>query len=178
MWRRPLNAFLKERIRALGSPCDSPDSSYISGANNAFADTLSPDECKYLEVFYLLANFTEMRSYKDSVVSGIVPPDNVVVDRNQPSGFLSFDSVFPNPTNSVANISYNLPRDGLVNIALCDMFGREVFNQNQVGRQGQNVRQINMSGYASGTYFYRLNYITNGLLEPNKFTWQPITVVK
>ncbi|MCU0422878.1 MAG: T9SS type A sorting domain-containing protein [Bacteroidia bacterium] len=69
-------------------------------------------------------------------------------------------SVYPNPTNSTAQISYNLPVAAPVNIELFDITGRvigELFNGTQTG----GVQEVQLDrakfGLQSGVYFIKIN---------------------
>jgi PKD repeat protein len=64
---------------------------------------------------------------------------------------------YPNPFNPVTTIKYQLPKDGLVKIAVYDVLGKEVkslVNGNQTA--GAYEVRLDASSLASGVYFYRM----------------------
>jgi hypothetical protein len=67
--------------------------------------------------------------------------------------------VYPNPTQNIVNIGYNLPAAGTVNIVLKDILGRSL-QQMPMGKQdaGNHNLRLDLSGYAAGIYFYTVNY--------------------
>ncbi|MFA7361609.1 MAG: T9SS type A sorting domain-containing protein [Candidatus Kapaibacterium sp.] len=65
---------------------------------------------------------------------------------------------YPNPFNPVTKINFDLPENGLVNIRLYDMLGREVaVIVNEVRNAGYHTVQFDASKLSSGIYFYRMN---------------------
>ncbi len=65
---------------------------------------------------------------------------------------------YPNPFNPVTKINFDLPENGLVNIRLYDMLGREVaVIVNEVRSAGYHTVQFDASKLSSGVYFYKMN---------------------
>ncbi len=65
---------------------------------------------------------------------------------------------YPNPFNPVTKINFDLPENGLVNIRLYDMLGREVaVIVNEVRNAGYHTVQFDASKLSSGIYFYKMN---------------------
>ncbi|MCX6162092.1 MAG: T9SS type A sorting domain-containing protein [Ignavibacteriae bacterium] len=65
---------------------------------------------------------------------------------------------YPNPFNPVTRIRYELPRAGVVRLAVYDVMGREVemlVNERQAA--GSDEAVWDETRFASGVYFYRLN---------------------
>ena len=72
---------------------------------------------------------------------------------------LSLNPAFPNPFNPVTTISYNLPYDGMVNVWVYDVTGRQVANLvNDVQKQGSHVIEWNADGQSTGMYLMKLNF--------------------
>ncbi|MCX6162718.1 MAG: YCF48-related protein [Ignavibacteriae bacterium] len=64
---------------------------------------------------------------------------------------------YPNPFNPSTKIRYDLPRAGVVRLAVYDVMGREIemlVNERQTA--GSYEATFDGSGFASGVYFYRL----------------------
>lgn len=75
------------------------------------------------------------------------------VNSQIPNDFKLFPT-YPNPFNPTTTLRYNLPEDGLVNITIYDMMGREVqtlVNGKQVS--GEHEVVWDATGFASGVYF-------------------------
>jgi len=65
---------------------------------------------------------------------------------------------YPNPFNPVTTINYDLPNDGIVTIKVYDIIGREVKTfVSEMKTAGYYKLQFNVSDFASGAYFYRMN---------------------
>ena len=79
-----------------------------------------------------------------------------VSEVNNNLGFEMFPS-FPNPTNSVTTVKYNLDRASEVAFEVCDITGKVVYSIN-MGTQaaGMNNIRIDASQYAAGAYTYTL----------------------
>lgn len=72
-----------------------------------------------------------------------------------PSSFIL--SIFPNPFNSSTRLSYDIPRNGQVNLAVYDLTGRLVQTlEDRVIPQGQHTLIFDGSALPSGVYFVRL----------------------
>jgi len=64
---------------------------------------------------------------------------------------------YPNPFNPVTTINYDLPYDGIVNIRLYDILGREMRTLvNEMKTAGYYKIQFNAADLSSGVYFYRM----------------------
>ncbi|TAK66845.1 MAG: T9SS type A sorting domain-containing protein [Bacteroidetes bacterium] len=64
---------------------------------------------------------------------------------------------YPNPFNPTTNITYQLPSDSRVRLAIYDVSGREVaLLADEVQSMGEQYIEWNAAGFASGVYFYRL----------------------
>jgi hypothetical protein len=75
---------------------------------------------------------------------------------NVPSAY-SLAQNYPNPFNPSTQISFSIPKSGLVVLKVYDILGREVatlVNENK--QAGSYNVAFNASNYASGVYFYRI----------------------
>ena len=65
----------------------------------------------------------------------------------------------PNPFKSKTIISYDIPRDGLVQLRLFNTLGQEInVLDNSVKQAGSYEYELNMSGFSHGLYFISLVY--------------------
>ena len=78
-------------------------------------------------------------------------------------------NVYPNPSNGIVNVSFNLNQTTDVKVTLVDMFGKELqtLKQNVLN----DKLSINLSQYAAGVYFVRV-------IADNNVLTQKITLVK
>jgi hypothetical protein len=75
----------------------------------------------------------------------------------------SLSQNYPNPFNPVTQISYGIPKQGLVKLTVYDILGREITKLvNEVKPAGTYMVDFDGAKLASGTYFYKL--------EANEFT--------
>jgi tetratricopeptide (TPR) repeat protein len=82
--------------------------------------------------------------------------NSVSKGNNLPTVF-SLSQNFPNPFNPVTTIKYALPMDVKVVVKIYDILGREVKTLvNQLQTAGYYEVKFDMSSYASGVYFYRI----------------------
>jgi pimeloyl-ACP methyl ester carboxylesterase len=69
----------------------------------------------------------------------------------------SLSQNYPNPFNPTTNISYDLPVSGRVALEIYDLLGRRVKTIVDEWQQaGAYTARVNMNGFASGVYFYRM----------------------
>ncbi|MBU0561506.1 MAG: T9SS type A sorting domain-containing protein, partial [Bacteroidetes bacterium] len=69
----------------------------------------------------------------------------------------ALNSNFPNPFNPTTQISYQLPKDGFVNLVVYNALGQEVAKLvNQHQSVGKYSVQFNASNLPSGVYIYKL----------------------
>ena len=64
--------------------------------------------------------------------------------------------VYPNPVKESANVSIDLDEAADVVIAVTDAAGKEVQKIQLQGNKGLNVKKINMSNLAAGTYMFKV----------------------
>jgi hypothetical protein len=71
-------------------------------------------------------------------------------------------SVSPNPTNTVLNIHFNLPKADEVLIGLYDMNGKLILEKNLGSKvTGEYQEQLDLTNIPQGTYFCRTSGIQN-----------------
>jgi len=79
------------------------------------------------------------------------------------SGFKLKDAlVYPNPFNSSSNIKFNMNKNAVVKCSLYDVAGKEIFSNRISAVKGVNIIPVDLSFYASGIYFVRLNETASG----------------
>ena len=64
---------------------------------------------------------------------------------------------YPNPFNPTTEISYQIPKDGLVSLKVFDALGRKVRTLvNEYKSQGKYSVNFDAGNLSSGVYFYQL----------------------
>ena len=64
---------------------------------------------------------------------------------------------YPNPFNPMTNISYSIPKSGMVTLKVYNTLGMEIATLvNEVKQAGNNTITFNAAGLSSGVYFYRI----------------------
>ncbi len=61
-------------------------------------------------------------------------------------------NVFPNPTEGLLNINWNITATEKISILVINLLGQEVYNSNKLHTQGQGTEQIDLSKFSNGTY--------------------------
>ncbi|MCX6149812.1 MAG: NF038122 family metalloprotease [Ignavibacteriales bacterium] len=77
---------------------------------------------------------------------------------------LMLDQNYPNPFNPSTSIKYNIPENGFVKLMVFDILGREVkalVNGNRSA--GSHIEKWNATNFASGLYFYQLEFTAQGI---------------
>jgi len=68
-------------------------------------------------------------------------------------------SVYPNPFNSTATVSFDMPQSGNVELAVFDVLGREVYHTEHFAPSAGSYRILVAAGnWSSGIYWVRLGY--------------------
>lgn len=82
-----------------------------------------------------------------------------------PAGF-SLEQNYPNPFNPSTTIYFNVGSQGVVNISVYDMNGKEVSGLlNETRSPGRYSVEWNSAGFASGVYFYQMSVNGDRLFE-------------
>jgi hypothetical protein len=77
------------------------------------------------------------------IITGI---DNNNIDNN-------ILKLFPNPAKEQATLYFS--ENGITNITIYNIFGREVYCHNMQNSKGANSETINVSGWAKGMYIVK-----------------------
>lgn len=71
---------------------------------------------------------------------------------------LSLDQNFPNPVTDKAIVNYSIPQDGEINFNIFSINGQLLYNKKENVSFGEHQIELNLSDYASGIYFYTMEY--------------------
>jgi len=78
---------------------------------------------------------------------------------------LEVTSIFPNPTESFIDISFNTPHEEQTDITLIDILGNKVFQINPTTEKGRNSFRINLETLPIGTYFLNIRQEQHNFIE-------------
>lgn len=99
---------------------------------------------------------TRLLQLADTVAVVVSVDDEI--DNSVPNDF-TVSQNYPNPFNPTTTISYSLPHAEKVSIRIYDVLGREVaLLTNEVKSAGQHQIEFNASKFASGIYFYSIQF--------------------
>ena len=114
------------------------------------------------EYFYRVSSFSTGWSEYSETISVILEGLDISNGNNMPLSYKIHQN-HPNPFNPVTTIRYDLPEDGLVNITVYDMMGRQI-NTLVNGQQtaGYNIVQWNATNtfgeaVSAGLYLYTIH---------------------
>lgn len=99
----------------------------------------------------------EKKLVEDLILSGGMNPESANTGENTVPQEYKLHQNYPNPFNPATTIKYQLPKDGLVQIKVYDIIGREVMTLvNEQKTAGTYETIFNATNFASGIYFYRI----------------------
>lgn len=122
----------------------------------------------FIEVFEW---YTEIHRLKAAYIDGVIYGDSTLVGVNKrinslPSGY-ALEQNYPNPFNPSTTLSYSIPNQGMVELKIYDVLGREVATLVSKEQQaGSYEVQFDASRLTSGIYFYQLS--SEGYVESKK----------
>ncbi len=91
------------------------------------------------------------------------------VENNENTQYLNFElfANYPNPFNPATTISYQIPVDGVVNLKVFDVLGREIITLvDEHKSKGKYNINFDASNLASGVYIYQIR--TGDFIKANK----------
>jgi hypothetical protein len=91
--------------------------------------------------------------YLDDIA--IVEEENLGFAENENARFVA---LYPNPTNSITNVSYSLAKNSTVSVSVVDLTGKVVYAATEGNKAaGNNQLKIETTDLANGAYFINLN---------------------
>ena len=99
---------------------------------------------------------------------GTVVSSEEEAGKDKPAGFALYPN-YPNPFNPSTNITFDVPKTGLITLEVYDSLGRKVSQLvNEVKSVGTYTATFNASSLSSGLYFVRLQ--ADGFIQTQKMT--------
>ena len=77
---------------------------------------------------------------------------------NRKGNSFSVEQNIPNPAKENTVISYSIPQDGEITFQLYSISGQVLYTQTQERIAGKHQLELDVAGYASGVYFYTIEY--------------------
>ncbi len=147
----------KGSLAGVATPSASDFYLVLNAINNALTGTF--DTASWSGGKPVLTGARYASDYSWIGVGGSVPAGNVLrsAGTSVPQSY-TLQQNYPNPFNPTTTISFTLPEDGFVSIAVFNMLGQQVrtlANHEQYDAGTQEV-EFNASELASGAYFYRI----------------------
>jgi hypothetical protein len=89
---------------------------------------------------------------------------------NDPAAMVGAIDLFPNPSNDILNINYNLKDNAAVTVEIFNLEGKRMnTTSSPVEKQsGSNSEMVDVKNYPSGIYFMKLT--AGNAVETRKFT--------
>ncbi|MCU0323317.1 MAG: T9SS type A sorting domain-containing protein, partial [Chitinophagaceae bacterium] len=87
-------------------------------------------------------------------------------------GDLLVGNIYPNPVNSILNLSIESTKNTKVEIVLVNTLGMKVYQQPASIATGNNLQSINISRLAAGLYHVQIVTPTGEVIQAGKVTKQ------
>jgi hypothetical protein len=106
------------------------------------------------------------KKYQANQFAGSPPPDDSI-RRDVPLQAASriHLSIRPNPSSDIAMLDISSDIDGILNIAILDMQGREVYRSSCMVEQGYGFKELNVSRWPEGIYLVAISGAHGRLTE-------------
>lgn len=137
------------------APDDFFDYAVVSPSDSVFIDSsVVAGISYYYRLKIMKRDSTEMQSYPIMIE---VSPATAV--RTVAPASFSLSANYPNPFNPTTEITYTIPKRGMVTLRVYDVLGQEVGTLiDGVRNEGKHVVRFDGTHLSSGVYFYRLIY--------------------
>jgi hypothetical protein len=97
---------------------------------------------------------------------------SIVVLKSDRKGDLLVGNIYPNPVNSILNLSIESTKNTKVEIVLVNTLGMKVYQQPASIATGNNLQSINISRLAAGLYHAQIITPTGEIIQAGKVTKQ------
>ena len=127
----------------------------------------SIDLTSYLTSPQLFVKFRTISDYENNLYV-----DNININDGQQIGVINSSNdfkltLFPNPTDNILNIKYNISQSGNGTLLIYDVLGKLVFSENISTTSGINILTIPVAELSSG--YYRIKLETGGMNASTPF---------
>ena len=108
--------------------------------------------------YKVIVYFKNVDGYSLNDTMSISRTTNHVGIQNVDKLTISMEQNFPNPANNNTIIRYSIPKDGEVNFKIYGVNGQLLYNKAENASFGKHELEINTSTFASGIYFYTMEF--------------------
>ncbi|MBX2907213.1 MAG: T9SS type A sorting domain-containing protein [Taibaiella sp.] len=109
------------------------------------------------------------------VTQGLLQPIDSALTSVPVTGIPSSQlTVYPNPTKSIVNISFDAPASGNLSYKLLDMAGRLIAEDSNPVSKGSSVRQVDLGKLANANYMLQVFYTEGDKSSSSTFKIQKI----
>lgn len=84
-------------------------------------------------------------------------PSDVLVGIDENGNVIESMSVYPNPTNGIANVRFAVMNGGAAKVAVTDLTGKVLESHGIFAAAGNNLVELDTEAFASGVYLVRLD---------------------
>jgi hypothetical protein len=110
-----------------------------------------------LEEYYLLVYIQRINEYTQNDTAKTLRRTSVNISKRAGVSFYLEQNI-PNPAKDNTIIKYSVPQDGEINFKIFSVNGQILYNKIESVPFGEHQIEINISDYASGIYFYTMEY--------------------
>jgi hypothetical protein len=144
----------------------TPESPYSGGEINAsiaIGDTIpfnfgTAYTVPKLEEYYLVVYIEEIDKYNQNDTLKMFRKTNHVGVSNINKVSFTMEQNIPNPAKGNTIINYSIPQDGEILFNVYSVSGQLLFTKQENVPLGEHQIELNLSDYASGIYFYTMEY--------------------
>jgi hypothetical protein len=111
-----------------------------------------------LAEYYLVVYIEKKDKYQQNDTLRMRRQTNHVAISNLKEISFTMEQNFPNPAKNKTIINYNIPQDGEITFAVYSVNGQLLYSQRENATSGDNQIELDISDYASGIYFYTMEY--------------------
>jgi parallel beta-helix repeat protein len=112
-----------------------------------------------LEEYYLIVYIEKIDEYnQNDTLTMLRKTDYDVSISNVNKISLTMEQNIPNPAKGNTIINYSIPQDGEIVFQLYGVNGQLLYSQKENATSGDHWIELNISDYASGIYFYTMEY--------------------
>jgi hypothetical protein len=111
-----------------------------------------------LKQYYLAVYIQAVDQYNQNDTLRILRQTNHVGISNLKEVSFRLEQNIPNPAKGNTVINYSIPQDGEINFQLYSVNGQLLYSQKEEALSGDNKIEVDISNYASGIYFYVMEY--------------------
>ncbi len=111
-----------------------------------------------LEEYYLVVYLDKVDQYNQNDTLKLRRSTNYVGLNDLSKASFTMEQNIPNPAKGNTIINYSIPQDGEITFQLYSISGQLLYTEQESVPLGEHQIELNLSNYASGVYFYTMEY--------------------